>query len=177
MNAVEGIGMDQILRMMAHWRSHGIECPAGVSPDRIAAFESCHDVLLPTDLRVYFAAVNGMGDLGTCDNDLFHFLQIDNITTIAAFVPDRCSLFQDAERYFIIADHSISLPSYAIRLSSNLADQNPVASVFTDRGALQVEDFFGSFTDFVTHYLDHPVETSVTFPRMVSALINRAAGK
>lgn len=146
--------MDQILRMMAHWRSHGIECPSGVSPGKIAAFESRHDVLLPNDLRLYFAAVNGMGELGTCDNDFFHFWQIENVTTIAAFVPDRCSLFQDAEKYLIVADHSISLPSYAIRLSSNPADQNPVACVFTDRGALQVEDFFGSFTDFVTRYLD-----------------------
>lgn len=159
--------MDQIKRMMAHWTSHGIECPAGVSPGRIANFESRHEVVLPNDLRSYFSAVNGMGELNIIDNDWFHFWQIEDVTTIAAFVPDRSTLFQDAERYFIFADHSISLPSYAIRLSSNPADENPVASVFTDRGALQVEDFFGSFTEFVTQYLDDPLETGGMFPRTV----------
>ena len=156
--------MDQISRLIARWKSHGISCTAGVSPDEIIAFESRRNVSFPSDLRSYFLAVNGMGEFGTCDEDLFCFWPIDHVKTIAAQVPDRCSLFCDAEAYFIIADHSICLPSYAIRLSRDPAEANPVASVFTDFGALKVENFFCSFTDFINNYLDDPFKTSVALP-------------
>ncbi len=157
--------MDQIARLIARWKSHGIECPVGAAPAEIAAFEARHNAVLPRDMRAYFLAVNGMGERGTCDNDFFSFWPLQDLITIAEDLPDRCSNFTDASRYFMFADHSIALPTYAIRLSSNPADPNPIASIFADFGAFEVENFFDSFTDFVDHYLDDPVETSVALPR------------
>ena len=132
----------------------------------IVTFQTRNGVVLPRDMAEYFSAINGMGELGTTDDDLFCFFRLQDLASIADRVPDRASRFHDAHRYFIFADHSISLPSYAIRLHSGDSDANPVASVYTDGGALEVEDFFESFSDFVRHYLDDPNGTCVTFPNI-----------
>jgi hypothetical protein len=157
--------MDQITRLISRWTSHGISCPAGVHVADIHTFEVRHNVNLPSDMRAYFLAVNGMGERGTCDDDFFSFWPLQDLITIAEDLPDRSSRFPDASRYFMFADHSISLPRFAIRLSANVTEPNSVASVFADFGAFEAENFFDSFTDFVNHYLDDPVETSVSLPR------------
>ena len=156
--------MDLMQRLIARWTEHGISIPTGASDADIAAFESRTQSILPADLRAYFATVNGMGERGTTDNDFFSFWQLSDIESIAEFVPDRSERIPDASRYFIIADHSISLPSFAIRLAHNPADPSPIASVVTDNLALELEDVFDSFTDFLRSYLDNPDETSATFP-------------
>lgn len=157
--------MNAISRLTTKWKSHGIVCPEGVSPSLIAAFEDRHHVVVPADMREYFLAVNGMGPRQTIyDNDFFSFWPLQDVITIAEDLPDRCSKFAESPAYFMFADHSISLPTYAIRLSSNPCDANPVASVYSDFGAFAVEDFFHSFTDFVSHYLDDPW-SAVVHPR------------
>ncbi|MGQ0634632.1 MAG: SMI1/KNR4 family protein [Planctomycetaceae bacterium] len=150
-------------RLMAKWKSHGIECPAGISPADIAAFEQRHFVVLPADMREYFLTVNGMGERGACDNDLFSFWPLQSLISIAEDLPDRCSKFAESSIYFMFADHSVALPTYAIRLSSNPDNANPIVSVFADFGAFEVEVVFGSFTDFVSHYLDNPIDTSAAY--------------
>ena len=153
--------MDQIQQLIARWTAHGIKCPPGASPDDIAGFESRNKVRLPHDLRSYFLAVNGTGDRDTVDDDWFCFWQLSEVISIAEYLPDRCLRFAHASHYFIIADHSLCLPSYAIRLSADPADTNPVASVFIDPNTLEVEDLFESFTDFVQHYMDDPIGTVI----------------
>jgi hypothetical protein len=157
--------MNQIARLISRWKSHGISCPAGVSPFDIAAFEAAHDVTLPSDMRAYFLAVNGMGERGTSDEDFFSFWPLEELITIAVDLPDRSSRFPESSQYFEFADHSISLPTFAIRLSADPAEPNTVASVYADFGALEVQAFFSSFTDFIEHYLDDPVETGAALPR------------
>jgi hypothetical protein len=159
----EGQKMNLISRLTARWKSHGIECPAGVSPAIVAAFEGRHHVVLPPDMREYFLAVDGMGEKGTCDDDLFSFWPLQDLISIAEDLPDRCSKFAESPNYFMFADHSIALPTYAIRLSSDPDVANPVASVFADFGAFEVEVVFDSFTDFVNHYLDDPIQTSAAY--------------
>ncbi|MCH7989053.1 MAG: SMI1/KNR4 family protein [Planctomycetes bacterium] len=162
--------MNQIQQLIARWTVHGIKCPPGASLDDIAAFESRHNVRLPHDLRSYFLAVNGTGERHTLDDDLFCFWPLSDVISIAEDLPDRCSGLAHASRYFIIADHSICLPSYAIRLSADPAAANPVASVFVDPNTLAVEDMFESFTDFVQHYLDDPFETGGALPSNIPIL-------
>ena len=74
------------------------------------------------------------------------------------------SALPDAARYFMFADHSIALPTYAIRLSDDPDDDTPVASVFADAGAFGIKVYFKSFTDFVTAYLNDPIKTSAAIP-------------
>jgi hypothetical protein len=156
--------MDLTRRLIARWTEHGIAIPSGASDAEIATFESQAKRILPDDLRCYFATVNGMGVRGTIDDDFFSFWQLADVESIAQFVPDRSSRIPTASDYFIIADHSISLPSFAIRLSNTTNEPSPVASVFTDRGALESEDVFESFSEFLRSYLNNPMDT-VRLPR------------
>ena len=151
-------------RLKEHWQSHGIECASGASLADIATFETSNGVVLPNDMRSYFLTVNGMGELGTSDNDFFSFWAIQDLKTVAEDLPNRTARFADAARYYMFADHSIGLPTYAIRLSENPQDETPVASVFADRGSFGIETFFGSFTEFVNGYLNDPAEISGKIP-------------
>jgi hypothetical protein len=154
--------MDLIARLISRWESHGIRCPAGVTPAEIEAFEAARSVTLPPDMRIYFLAVNGMGVFGTCDNDWFSFWPLEGVITIFERLPNRSSPLADASRCFMFSDHSIGLPTYAIRLSADCAEPNPVMTVFSDSGAFEVTVAFDSFSDFVNQYLDDPLTTGLT---------------
>jgi len=156
--------MVNINRLIERWQTHGITCPPGVTIGDIEMFERNHDVVLPTDMRTYFLAVNGMGELGTCDEDFFSFWPLQELITISEDLPEGSFGFQDAKRCFMFADHSIALPTFAIRLTADANASTPVASVFADFGAFKVQYFFDSFTDFISHYLDDPIETSCALP-------------
>ena len=136
--------MELTQQLIDRWTAHGISCPPGMTPRQIADFERRYGVRLPMEFRSYLLTVNGMGERGTCDDDFFSFWSLADVITIAEEFPDRCSGFPDASHYFMFADHSIWLPTFAIRLSSDPADSNPVASVFSDFGAFAVEDKFDS---------------------------------
>ena len=159
--------MDLMKRLVARWTEHDIAIRSGATDSAIFGFEARHRVSLPADFREYISTVDGMGEIGTTDNDLFCFFALTDLVSIAENVPDRAAKFDDAGRYFIFADHSISLPSFAIRLTDDPAIGCPVAAVFTDSGALDVEIFFESFTDFLRSYLDDPNGTGATFPHSV----------
>lgn len=157
--------MDLIQRLLKRWTEHDIAIRDGATDTLIDGFETSHGVTLPSDFRDYISTVDGMGEIGTTDNDLFCFFSLSDLVSIADYVPDRAGRFDDAHQYFLFADHSISLPSFAIRLASDSSVGGAVAAVFTDEGALEVEDFFDTFTDFLRSYLDDPDGTSATFPR------------
>ncbi len=151
-------------RLIEHWRSHGIECPPGATEAAIHEFETSRGLVLPADMRSYFLAVDGMGERGTCDNDFFSFWPIGDLISVAEDLPDRTAREPDAARYIMFADHSIALPTYAIRLSHRHSENTPVASVFADAGSFGLKVYFDSFTGFVNAYLDDPIETSVAIP-------------
>ncbi len=159
--------MDLMRRLIERWAEHHLAIRRGASATSIEAFEKRHRVLLPADLREYLSTVDGMDGVGTTDDDLFSFFSLSDFQTIAERAPDRAAKLEDAHRYFIFADHSIALPSFAIRLTEDSKAGCPIASVYTDAGTLEVEDIFDSFTDFVRSYLDDPHGTSVMFPRNV----------
>lgn len=153
--------MNQIERLIARWTSHEIKCPPGVAPEVIASFESAHSVWLPPDLRTYFLAVNGMGEREVWDRDFFCFWPLEDVVTVRKYLPDRTEHFPDAKSYFMFADHSVGLPTFAIRLSSDSSEATPVATIFSDRGAFEIKNLFESFTGFVDKYLEDPLGTVI----------------
>jgi hypothetical protein len=44
--------------------------------------------------------------------------------------------------------------------------------VYSDFGAIEVEVFFNSFTDFVNHYLDDPRGTAAALPRNTKRVVD-----
>src|SRR5262245_13384609 len=109
-------------RLRAHWSAQGVKLPNGVSHEQIEQFESKHGARLPNDLRGYLLELDGMGPadlipLFGWDDDLFRFFPLHEIEPATErFHPDQFLAEQAA--YFVFADYSISLPTFAIRLTS-----------------------------------------------------------
>ncbi|MCA9170825.1 MAG: SMI1/KNR4 family protein, partial [Planctomycetales bacterium] len=113
-------------RLIEHWRLQGIECPVGATESAIRQFEASRGLKLPADMRGYFLAVNGMGERGTYDGNFFSFWQLSDLISVADDLPGRSTCEPDAVRYIMFADHSVDLPTYAIRLSHRDSVETPV---------------------------------------------------
>jgi cell wall assembly regulator SMI1 len=62
-----------IERLKSHWLDKRIRIRHGASAYEIESFESRYQILLPHDLREYFAKINGKDD-GMMDEEGFCFL-------------------------------------------------------------------------------------------------------
>jgi hypothetical protein len=144
-------------RLRTYWSARGVKLPTGVPAGRLDEFESQYGVRLPDDLRVYFLAIDGMGpeDLNPpfgWEDDLFRFFPLDEVEPATErYHPDR--FLTEQASYFVFADHSISLPTFAIRLSPVPKGGNVILAIFSDRREYRVSRVAGSFSDFVEHYL------------------------
>ena len=154
--------MDLAHQLIDRWTAHGIDCPPGVRPESLAAFEARYSVRLPDDVRRYFLTVNGMGERGIYDHDFYSFWPLSDVCTVAKELPDRADRFPESSSYLLIADHSIDCPAFAIRLSGDARDSNPLVRVFADAGVLEVETAFPSFAVFVEHYMRDPLDATAT---------------
>lgn len=81
-------------RLRAHWSAQGLIAPPGVTEERLREFESSRDVLLPRDLRAYFAVVDGMGSNDIFDHDFFAFWPLDLVVRVSEEYP-RCRALAD----------------------------------------------------------------------------------
>ncbi|MDA7928498.1 SMI1/KNR4 family protein [Mariniblastus sp.] len=151
-------------QLVSRWQDDGIAIADGVSIAAVEDFQQKYNVILPSDFHAYLTVINGMGEPFTCDNNMFSFWPIEQIESVADHFPKRTANVIDAKRYFMFSDHSISLPTYAIKLSNNRSDPTPIATVFSDFGAFDLEGFCDSFTDFVRLYLDDPTHLSTCLP-------------
>jgi SMI1 / KNR4 family (SUKH-1) len=144
-------------RLRCYWSAGGVKLPAGVPARRLEEFESRHGVRLPDDLRDYFLAIDGMGPENLnppfgWDDDLFRFFPLHQVQPATEqFHPDL--FLADQSSYFAFADHSIALPTFAIRLTADVTCGNDVLAIFSDRREYQAGRVAGSFSDFVEHYL------------------------
>jgi hypothetical protein len=144
-------------KLRTSWSTRGVNLPAGVPAARLEEFESRYGVRLPSDLRDYFLATDGMGpeDLNPPfggEDDLFRFFPLHQVEP--ATERFRPNLFlADQSSYFTFADHSISLPTFAIRLTREATWGHVVLAIFSDRREYRVSRVAGSFCDFVERYL------------------------
>lgn len=144
-------------RLRTYWSAQGVKLPTGVPAGRLEEFESRHGVRLPTDLRDYFLAIDGMGpeDLNPpfrWEDNLFRFFPLHQVEPATErFHPDQ--FLTDQSSYFAFADYSISLPTFAIRLTSAGTGGNTVLAIFSDRGEYRAIQVANSFSDLVERYL------------------------
>jgi cell wall assembly regulator SMI1 len=137
-------------RLHTHWLAQGIELPPGVTEDRLNEFETHFGVTLPADLREYFLHVDGMGEPFKWDTDLFNFRPLSEVESIS----DLEIVLEDRSSYFVIADHSIWLPAFAIRLKPSATGTHPVVAIQSDeKGGYGSTVVAGSFTEFAERYL------------------------
>jgi cell wall assembly regulator SMI1 len=139
------------------WLRQGIKLNAGASEAGFAAFERKYNILMPEDLREYFATVNGFdgSEYWMIDENVITFLSLEEVKPLSEYwSPD----VPDAESYFVFADYSISAHVYAIRLLNDIADGNAVVVAY-DGKPIKVAD---AFTEFVEGYLED--NKAVLFP-------------
>ena len=142
------------------WRAEGILNVRGATEGELAAFETRYDIVLPPDLRQYFATVNGTvtGQYGIDDQDLLGFWHLDQVHTFAEESGALGDHDVEARRTFALADHSIWCFAFGIQLSNDRTAATPiVCDVSTS-----LQKVAGSFTEFISRYLRR--EESVLYP-------------
>ena len=139
-----------------HWLYQKLALQPGATEAELQAFEDQYRVRLPADVRGYFSAVNGMAEDCAGDALLINFWPLPELKRVTEAAP-FCHI-EAAESYFIFADFLIWSHAYAIRLSSDLRQPNPV--IIVHGAPIQLAD---SFTEFMQEYLRH--NEAVLFPR------------
>lgn len=140
-----------------YWSARGLRFCPGVPEGLLREFEARHGVWLPADLRGYFAVVNGMDAWGDAnpfgwDDHLFRFWPLSEVERASDnYHPDR--FLEDQGSFFLFADHSIGLPSYAIRLTPEDKGGNAVLAISRAGGTYDTTVVAGSFGGFVKRYL------------------------
>ena len=146
--------------VIARWNA--LDGPARPPPPASALdrFEGRHGVLLPEDLRLYFALCDGT-PWPTLDRDWFRstmeFAALEDVRPVQPPTEPRWLLADDlgrSDEYFIVADYLIASEVFSIRLTSTPTGGNPVV-----RGPHAPGNFArvaDSLTGFLRRYLDDP---------------------
>ena len=160
LTTVKGKPPGILASLSARWTAAGIAHGTGASDDDIAAFESRYGVVLPADLRAYFATVNGtaVGAYGMQDEHLLGFWQLSEVQSFAEILDGDRATAPDTGRTFAIADHSIWVYGFGVQLSDNPGAPTPIV---VDIGS-PFHRVASSFTDFIAAYLRN--DTDVLYP-------------
>jgi len=139
------------------WEHSDILAVQRASGQDIELFERQYGVVLPPDLREYFAAVNGtrIGECGRDDEYDVGFWHLGEVRTFAEIhIDDE----PDDGVTFAFADYLLRFGTYGVRLSSDPQAPTPVV-VRLPYGRFKVADSFG---EFLSRYALG--DTSVLFP-------------
>lgn len=130
----------------------GVSQPEGCTAGDLATFESTNGVLIPDDMRQFYARTDGMGGRSQYDDLFYSFWGLRYVEKVPTSI-----LLADptlvGREFFGFADHGIELPYFAIELSNFSAPSNTVLAVYpyNDPTVLVVA---GSFTEFLNLYLE-----------------------
>lgn len=148
--------MLQLNKLKERWVSENIKIHALAKDDEIKAFENAYNVLLPDDVREYFKQVNGTHDQS--DSEFIQFYSLDKVKKITEAydgwhgVPDYnliVKTLSEYEKYYAFANYSIHVFCYAIKLTSNVSE-NEVLAV----AGGEYKKISNSFSGFLELYLN-----------------------
>lgn len=145
--------MKQLDQLRQKWKSENIAATPADDHD-IARFEKENAVILPPDIQYYFKNLNGTG----CRHDsaFYEFYPLSDICRFQEKygdyrgIPDYSSLIDilpEIDKYYAIADYSINLVVYIIKLEGQAVDNNEVLEV-CGSAYEKVADSFAGFIDF-----------------------------
>ena len=133
---------DRWQQLRARWAEHGVRTVPPATEAELTEFETHHGVVLPEDLRAYFAALGGMDPHAMPAYDREGFA-IWPLSEVRPSETDRS--------LFVIADYLNWSWAYAITLSSNGAPPHPVVML----AATIPQPVASSFTEFIDLYLSN----------------------
>lgn len=120
---------------------------SGCTPEQLDAFEAHTGFVLPPDLRVFLALLDGRGS----DGNGFELWPLRDYESVADYEGGRHDPgLDDPHRYFVFCDYLVWSWGYAIRLSRPGEEDagNPVVAVGVER-IYQIADSFTEFMDLV----------------------------
>jgi len=132
-----------------------IQSKSVAKPFDIEGFSKDRSLVLPKDLAEYFEFINGTQQY---DNKFFNFYSLKNFKSVAETysewegVPNFKAITETLaghENCFVIADYSIHVFSYCIRLFSQTAPTNEVYVICGSR----YKQIAISFTEFIDLYM------------------------
>lgn len=135
------------------------------SNEEILLFEKNNNVFLPQDLIMYFKNINGTNE--EYDNRFFQFYSLQKFKSINeelkywTGLPDYSGIvnsLKDYSKYFVFADYSFHMFSYAIHLH-DIIDNNK-NEVLIICGS-EYKKIANSFSEFVELYLKDSIELSL----------------
>jgi len=144
-------------KLKNHWASHRVKFNEGVPENFLAVFESQFSVVLPSDMREFFLAINGMPE-DTTDEEMIRFWTLQEVKPLPTEAPEYATpdYIDNPESLFLFADYSIWVHAYAIRLGAAELKRNDIFLIGGDYPVL----LFHSFSELIDSYL---VNTSLMF--------------
>ena len=138
---------DLFAKLAAAWAAEGHEHARPATDDDIAAFESRYAVRLPSDLRTYFATVNGgaLGHDGSMDHEMISFWRLDQVRSQLELNEGKGG----RDDLFGFAEWSIDCHTYEIQLHGDPGLETPIV---IDYGS-ELQKVAGSFSEFIAAYL------------------------
>ena len=128
-------------RLVANWRSQGLDVGPPLTEGAIAAFEYQQSVSFPADLRQYFLRVNGMNrPVGSWPVDM-HEVNFYPLVELERYTNEPAQLGSA----FIFADYLISSHDYVVDLSGAPGSPGRVFAVGGPR--IQLANDFSGFLD------------------------------
>lgn len=143
------------------WIEKGIALSPIDSIKEIDKFELENRLLLPEDIKAFFTHLRGGKDM--YDDDLFLFYSFDNFKSIDDSlknwrgIPDYGNIVNTLaqyKEYYVFANYSIMLFSYAIRLYEYKQNEHEIIVICGDE-YLQIAN---SFSGFLELYLNDSVD-------------------
>jgi hypothetical protein len=142
-------------RVSKRWSDSGIS-RSGVSDAEICAFEARYRIVIPADVRQYFARLNGTGD--DMDGETYRFWPLAEVKPVhEELVGFRGIQYPDRYAYpdcFVFADYMISSWLYAVKLTRDATQPAPVYRVTASE--VPGERMADSFCDFMSRYANDP---------------------
>jgi hypothetical protein len=152
---------NRIMKLKDYWELGNISCPKLISENEILSFQSKNNLVIPTDLVDYFKNLNGSND--EYDDKFYKFYSLSTFKSINddlknwKGVPDYSNIINtlaDYKYYFVFADFSFTMFSYAIRLYVENSFRNEVIVLCGD----EYKIIANSFSEFIDLYLNDSVE-------------------
>lgn len=124
-------------------------------------FQKEHNLVLPSDLILYFKSING-GD-NEYDTNFYKFYKFQDFKSVGNSlknwngIPDYSNIvntLKDFEHYYIFADYYFNMFTYAIRLNKLATAINEVLVICGDEYKVIANSFF----EFLDLYIDNSIE-------------------
>ncbi len=136
-------------KLKRHWTENQAEINQPATSEAIAQFENQRQLFIPSDFKAYLSNVNGMKDKSEIDEDSIAFWSLKDLKPLTEDDwYNSWLVMDDADEFFVFADHSMRVYDFAVRFSRSATQSTPV--YFVSGPPRQIAE---NFTEWIERYL------------------------